>query len=646
MAETLSNYLLADIEVYPNYFEVGVKDFINKTVITFEVDEKNDQRNELYSFLTTYKGYWITFNGIHYDNVVLAYFVKEFKSLLRLSRREFCAAMKAFSNLCIQDDHDRIKWYKWYKHGWVDIDLFLYWAKSLRISKKISLKSLGIQLNHPRVQELPYPHDTELTSEQRAHVKDYNIENDLVILETLCTRMSPDIQLRKYIFQEYGLSCWSMDAPKITSEYLLNDYCQKTWDNQGKFEDYKREVRSSRYIPKPWKIGDYLPPVNFKTKFFQDLDKEIRRSDNTFSKEFYYENGLTKVVVSIGIGGIHVLNQDEWYESTDDILCIDQDVASLYPQLLDNHKFIRKELAIVLDRYLGLKLDRIDAKRSGNKTKDIFLKLCLNGFTGIADSNVTWLYSPEHLLALRVYGQLIQLRVMEELSEIGIRVVSNNTDGTTALVPKHLLDAYHKINNDISKEFNITWEYCIIDKIVYTNVNNYICFISKEYMVDEEGKEINVKEKTKTKKKGFYKYGSDIPLGDSVNEQVVAKALELYWSKGIPVRESISNPEEYGFHIYDYCKSNKIDKSYEVYHNNQKVQNLNRYYFQKTAPLLFKKKKVRGSAFENINAGEGVCLFNNYQEKSWEEYNINYSHYIKKAATIIDNITNKQLSLF
>jgi hypothetical protein len=63
-----------DIEVYPNYFQVGVKDFISKDIITFEVDDRKDERNQLFTFLTTYKGYMITFNGIHYDNVVLAYF--------------------------------------------------------------------------------------------------------------------------------------------------------------------------------------------------------------------------------------------------------------------------------------------------------------------------------------------------------------------------------------------------------------------------------------------------------------------------------------------------------------------------------------------------------------------------------------------
>jgi hypothetical protein len=60
----------------------------------------------------------------------------------------------------------------------------------------------------------------------------------------------------------------------------------------------------------------------------------------------------------------------------------------------------------------------------------------------------------------------------------------------------------------------------------------------------------------------------------------------------------------------------RLTKAYEVYYNGLKVQNLNRYYFQRNAPLLFKKKKG-GSKLENINVGEGVCLFNEYTEKSF-----------------------------
>jgi hypothetical protein len=71
-----------DIELYPNYFQVGIKDYISKKVYKFEVDEKRDDRQALYNFLVSYTGYLITFNGVHYDNVVLAYFVKEFHKKL------------------------------------------------------------------------------------------------------------------------------------------------------------------------------------------------------------------------------------------------------------------------------------------------------------------------------------------------------------------------------------------------------------------------------------------------------------------------------------------------------------------------------------------------------------------------------------
>jgi len=692
----IGNYVLVDIECYPNYFELGIKDYVSKETQHYEISKFLDHRKEMYRFLTEYKGYMVTFNGVFYDNVVLAYFVKEYKRFINLSPLELCAKLKEFSNSVIEDDHEKTKWYKWYKHPWINIDLFLYWAKSLRISKKISLKSLGIQLNHTRVQELPYPHNSLLTRQQMEHVLDYNLSNDLVILDSLTDRMKEEIKLRKYIYEEYGIQCWSMDAPKICSEYMLEVFCKKTYNNQyPTYEEYKREVKNSRYIPKPnWKLGEFLPHVQFKTKFFQNLYEEIKASGSEFSKEFLYQNRNTKVHVSMGIGGIHIINDNEFYESTKAHKIIDQDVTSLYPTLLENYRFIRKELEIVLDEYLQLKLDRVEAKRLGIKIKDTFLKLMLNGFTGIVDQDVSWLYSPEQMTALRVFGQLIQLRILEELSEIGIQVISNNTDGTTSIVPIDKIDAYHRISQEVSNEFKIGWEFTNINKIVYTNVNNYIAFPASTYMLDGLCNMVSVKEDTKPKRKGLYKYGKDIPLGDSVNEQVIPRAIELFWKDGIPLKESISNPEKYGFHIYDYCRSNRISKDFEVFYNYKRVQNLNRYYFQTKGNYLLKRKRnqvlyseadrlqleqelqskkgdhgmgyapdfkpytqeeldklvddiiFKGGKFQHINVGEGVCLFNDYVEKTFEEYDVNYTHYIEKAYTIVTEILNRQLTLF
>ena len=50
---------------------------------------------------------------------------------------------------------------------------------------------------------------------------------------------------------------------------------------------------------------------------------------------------------------------------------------------------------------------------------------------------------------------------------------------------------------------------------------------------------------------------------------------------------------------------------------------------------------------QHVNVGEGVKIFNNYEEKSWKEYSVNYQYYISKTQKIIDEINLlNQLKLF
>ena len=121
--------------------------------------------------------------------------------------------------------------------------------------------------------------------------------------------------------------------------------------------------------------------------------------------------------------------------------------------------------------------------------------------------------------------------------------------------------------------------------------------------------------------------------------------MTAYYVKGIKPKEFISNPDKFGLHIYDYCKSNKIDKSFIVWHDGQIQQQLNRYYFSKNAPYLYKQKNK--GTMQHVNVGEGVELFNTYVKKNWEDYKINYAYYIRATQKIIDEISNyHQTSLF
>ena len=56
---------LIDIEVFPNFYFLGIKDFTTKEITSYEVSAFKDQRLELYIYLTNFSGYLISFNGKH-----------------------------------------------------------------------------------------------------------------------------------------------------------------------------------------------------------------------------------------------------------------------------------------------------------------------------------------------------------------------------------------------------------------------------------------------------------------------------------------------------------------------------------------------------------------------------------------------------
>jgi hypothetical protein len=647
---------LYDIEVYKNFFCVGIKDFLTKEIIFYEISEEKNNLDLIYNWFKNYNGFLVGFNSIHYDNMIIKYLLNNYEKYKNLNYIDVTLDLKYFSDKIIDGEFDEeIKRIKYMKTNWTDIDLFLYWSKMLRISKKISLKSLGIQLGYHTVQELPYKPDTILTIKDLPKLRYYNYTHDLGILELLLIKMEEEVKLRAYIKQEYNLECWSMDAPKIASEYLLEYYCQNTYNSSIKdnnFESYwkyKKRIRDNRYEPSVWNIGDYIPKVNFKTKFFQDIYNEIlkAKSNDKISLILPFFQKNHSLMLSISQGGIHSVNNNQSYLEDNDYYIIDADIAGLYPTLFRKYKFLRKELHIILEKYVQMIDDRTIAKRNGDKKKDTFLKLCNNAFSGLVDSNVTWLYSPEHILALRIFGQLIQLRFMEELNFHDIEILFTNTDGTLVRCPKDKINIYHEIANKIANEFQVEWEFALINKIYFANTNTYISLIKEEYMIDSEINKINVKQEGKIKKKGkYFKYDKDIPLGDSVDEQIIAKALEAYYVNNIKPEEFIKNPDKYNLHIYDYCKSNKIGKDFIVYWNGEIQQQLNRYYFSKKGAYLFKQKHGQGT-MQHVNAGQPVVLFNNYENKNWSEYNINYQYYISATQKIIDEINKyNQLTLF
>lgn len=634
-------YLL-DIEVYPTTFMVGLKDYYTGELESIEVSPWLDQRERLFEWLD-FDGFLITFNGVNYDETVLQYIKKNQDGLIWSTPEEFCYDIWGFSDSVIRDDFEKIKEYKW-NRSWTSVDLYLYWAKMLRLSKKISLKSLGIQLGWPKVQELPYPPGMTLNQQQWEEVKDYNLSNDLGILELLTKQFTGKgyvsignlgtIQLRKHIVDQYKINAWSMDSPKIASEILLKEYCKITGQD-------KKEVRKWRFNKPIIYFRELFKDVDFdfQTLPFQKVYEEWMNSTDTFKKEFIV--GTTHPIkISVGVGGIHSINNNEIYESDEDYVIVTDDIGAMYPTNIENWKAFR--FPEVLGTYSGFKQKRIVETKPGLKKhkkgskewneffqQDLFYKLILNGVSGLLDMEQGWLYYPEGIMKVRCGGQLILLWLIEQCIINGIEVISTNTDGLEVRVKRTELDLYLSLVKKAEQKFNITFEREFYKKIIYSNVNCYLAIL----------------ENGSLKKKGSL-FLTHPELGNSVDFLVVPKCLELYFVQGLKPEQVLSDPKKYGLHIYDFCASFKVNKDYTVLWNNQKQQRLNRFYVSKNAPYLYKQKNTKSKP-DNMLKGWGVQIYNLHEEKEFEDYKIDYTYYLSEINKVISELhRHNQLKLF
>ena len=624
-----------DIETYKELTLFCFLNFYSDEVIVFEISKNKNQLQDLVSFLSQELRI-ITFNGIHFDSLITNYICQNYKKLQKLSNLEFCKQIHQLSQIVInqENDYDSYKPYSKYKYHklYQEIDLFLLVSKGLRISKKLSLKFYAYNLDM-NVQEMPVQHDQENLTDADIMLVNQYVINDVEVTKALAEKKKEEINLRFWIKKEYGLECLSWDAPKIASELFLKAYCDETFykvENYMVYEDYKKEIQNRRYSqPTMIRLGDFIPTFNFKTKQFQDLYQEISNSYNTFSKELVVKNvDGSRFKITYGIGGQHTVQSNEMYENNPNYSYVDLDYASLYPSLYliynYNSPFFGYDL---LNIQKDLKSQRIVAKKSKDKVKNEFLKLVLNSYSGLLGNQYSPFFAPEQVLGLRITGQLILTRLIEELVLNGISVFSSNTDGTSFKLYPNQEEILDKIIEENQKEFGIELERTNYKFIHYKTVNDYIA------LTDDN----------KIKVKGEFIYQKQL---EGSNEfLIIPIALKEYFVNNVPIETTIRNHNN----IYDFCFSKKLDKkTYEVYYNNQKVQQLNRVAVSKKGYYLYKKNKKKNTGImENVLKDTPVIILNEPTTKTPQELSIDFNWYIKKAKEfLIELNNNNQTNLF
>ncbi len=634
--------VILDVEVYPNVFLLGIQDVDTKEKIVYEISDRLNEYDKVVKFVTTFNQYMITFNGIHYDIPILLYIINN-----KIDNVEnYLQKLKEWSDYIINNDFwwndSELKKYK-YQNRWIDIDLYLYWSKMLRLSKKISLKGLAIQMNYPVVQELPFDPSMSLNHAQIDELRHYNSVHDLSITDLLFTQFTGKgtvplgnlgtVQLRAKVKEKYGINAMSFDAPKIASEVMLYKYCQKTNKELKVFKKQKFEKTSFQFKDL---FTDYK--FEFKTKILKDIYNKWMNSYNTFNETFtcFTKNQEEGIKLSIGVGGIHNLVKNEMYEANEDYEICDIDIESLYPTfILGLHCFRFKELEETYEEFKHLRVTESKPnikkfkgtdKEQFWKEEDAFNKVILNGLSGHIDQEHSPLYNNIGAMKMRCMGQLVLLTVIEKIHEENIKIIQVNTDGLTVLLPKIKKDLFASIVQETEQLYKVKFEYGYYQKMILANVNTYLA-------QDLSGS---------IKQKGLFVEKPE--LGNSVDYLIIPKALKAYYIDNISVKQFVESHTN----ILDFCCSQKVDKSYTIEWTSpefirSKQQRLNRFYASTKGGYIF---KCRNGKQNHLLKESGVMIYNNHNPDVFPT-DINYKFYIAEINKIILEIANKnQLELF
>jgi DNA polymerase elongation subunit (family B) len=495
-----------DIECYKDYFLIALKNIETRKSVSFEmVEGKPLDTVNLESILRKYT--IVTFNGNSYDIPVLK------------------LAMKGVHNQALKTLGDDIimnglkPWQADEKYALPKLP-YLDHIDLIEVAPgQASLKIYGGRLHSQRMQDLPIEHTASISPADRLILEPYCI-NDLDTTIELYQILAPGIKLRQEMSVQYGMDLRSKSDAQIAEAVIRSEI----------------EKRKGRKVYKPEYAENYtffytIPPfVQFKTKQLNDVLELIRIAEFKLSDKGAVEapkeieeakftiNGTT---YQMGIGGLHSCEKTINHVADANTLLIDRDVTSYYPNIILNQRLYPSHLGEdFLDVYKTIVDRRVAAKRAGDKVTDAALKITINGSFGKFGSKWSVLFGPNLLIQTTITGQLALLMLIEALEQIGIPVVSANTDGIVIKCPISRQSELDEQIHQWEKQTGFGTEETRYSALYSRDVNNYIA----------------LKADGKFKTKGVF---ANPGLSKNPSSQICVRAAIDYLQFGVPVELTI-----------------------------------------------------------------------------------------------------------
>lgn len=485
------NIFIFDVECYRNFFLVAFKCLSNGKYFALE-RSADFNFNELQLKFILWRFLIVGFNSNSYDIPMLEL----------ASKGLSCSELKDASDYIIKSGinygnkkvtpYDIEKKYKIKIGDYNTIDLFNVCPVNGGVSANpASLKLYAGRLHAPKMQDLPYPPDLELSQFEAEEIRKYCC-NDLDNTEILFKELSSEIKLRVEMSQEYKVDLRSKSDAQI-AESVIGSELEKVLGCYPK-----------RPIVKEGEVLKYNKPdfIEFKTKELNNI------LDIIVNSEFYLDGlgspimptEIEKLKVSmgssiykLGMGGLHSTEKSICHFATDDIMIADNDVESFYPKIILNQGLFPPHLGkAFLNVYKHIVEKRVDAKGKAKALKSInkieadsfktiadTLKIVINGSFGKLGNKYSILYAPQLMLQVTITGQLVLLMLIEMLELAGIEVISANTDGVVSKYHKSRHDEVRSIISMWEQKTNFKTEETKYKAVFSRDVNSYIAIKEK-----------------------------------------------------------------------------------------------------------------------------------------------------------------------
>lgn len=518
-AEILTNAgstLFLNVESYPNYFLISFKLHTQNKFIQLECGEGRSFNAQFLSWIMhNYRT--VGFNSINYDLLIiwLAYKIQD-TSILKEATNDIIVNNKR--------DWEIKKEYKFQTFKTPHIDLIE--VAPLRGS----LKLYGARLHTKSIQEQPFDINNELSEFEIEELKKFNC-NQLDITQDLFDFMKERLDLRESLTNEYHIDVMSKSDAQIAEAIIAQEVSRL---NGKRVERPEIEAGTVyRYSIPSW--------LQYATPSMQELLGRIRQAKFVLGgygrmispPELETPAKIGNNYYSLGIGGLHSKDKCKAYVAGNGKKIKDIDVTSYYPRsILNMSLFPIGHGPNFLKIYDGFRLQRIDAKKNKQFTKDKGLKIFLNGVSGKFSDPYSTMYSPGHTIQMNITGQLAILMLVEMFECNGIEVISANTDGVTVY--------YDETDESKVKYWIKFWE----DTTNYQLEDvDYLKFYARDVNAY-----FAVKTDGKVKVKGPYsEVGSQSGTKLDTNPTVLicTDAVEALLSKGTPIEETIKNCKDF-----------------------------------------------------------------------------------------------------